>query len=400
MPIGSPFHSRTDALCRTQEWREWSGYFAAISYQVSHEVEYYSVRNAAGLLDVSPLFKYEITGSDAGQLVDRIMTRNIGKCQVGQVVYSPWCDERGKVIDDGTIARLGETRFRVTAADPNLRWFQDCSSGLDAQVRDVSVEVAALALQGPNARNILKQIFTKIDLDRLPYYHAIEAKLGINRLEISRTGYTGDLGYELWIGADNAEALWDRVMEAGQGFGLQPLGLAALDMLRVEAGLLLIDVDYTSAQHARIPSQYSSPIEIGLGWAVDLAHRDFIGAEALRAEKQRGSLRKFVGLEVSWEALDELFDEVDLPPQVAGRASRMPVPLYAGGKQIGQATSMLFSPILKKYIALATVEAAHSQVGGRVEMEITVEYERKRAEARVAKLPFFDPKRKKALAHG
>lgn len=397
MPIPTPLHSRTSALCLTQEWRDWAGYFSAVSYQPSHEVEYYAIRNAAGLLDVSPLFKYEISGPDAERLVDRIMTRDITNCRVGQVMYSPWCDEDGKVIDDGTVARLGATHFRLTAADPSLRWFQDCGFGMDVEVRDVSSDLATLALQGPNARAILQRVLSGGDLDQLRYYHLNQAQLGDVPLTVTRTGYTGDLGYELWIAAAQAETLWDRLMEVGREYGLQPAGLAALDMARVEAGLLLIEVDYTSARHAFIPEQKSSPYEIGLGWAVSLVKKDFVGKRALEAEKQKGSPRRFVGLEVAWEDLERLYGRVDLPPQVAGRASRSPAPLYANHRHIGQATSLLFSPQLKKYIALATVQADFAKAGAQIEMELTVEYERKRAAARVARLPFFDPPHKKSL---
>lgn len=402
MPIPTPLHKRTSALCKTQEWREWAGYFSAVSYQHSHEIEYYAIRNAAGLLDVSPLFKYEIEGPDALRLANRIMTRDVRKCKVGQMMYSPWCDEEGKVIDDGTIARLSNTRFRLTAADPSLRWFQDCGIGMDVAVRDVSAQLAALALQGPNARAILREAVKSNGLDKLGYYHFVESSLDDIPMTITRTGYTGDLGYELWIAAEQAEKLWDRLMDVGQGYGLLPVGLAALDMTRVEAGLLLIDVDYTSSLQALIPSQESSPYELGLGWAVKLEQPGFIGQRALKAEHSAddGTPRKFVGLEVAWDELEALFGEVDLPPQLAGRASRTPLPLYAKGKHIGQATSMLFSPILKKYIALATVNSRYAKKSQQLEMEITVEYKRKRAPAKVVELPFFNPKRKRSRIDG
>ncbi len=400
MPIPTAFHSRAAALCQTQEWRDWSGYLSAISYQPSHEFEYYAVRNAAGLIDVSPLYKYEISGPDASRLVDRIITRDVSQCAVGQVLYTPWCDENGKVIDDGTVTRLEAQRFRITAADPSLRWFQDSGFGLDTEVRDVSRELAALAIQGPSSRAVLQACLKEIDLDRLPYYHAAEAKLGEIPLTVTRTGYTGDLGYELWIAAEHAEMVWDRLMEAGAGYGLQPVGLAALDMLRVEAGLLLIDVDYSSVRSAHIESQTSSPYELGLGWAVDLEGADFVGKRALLGEKERGAPRSFVGLRVPWADLERLFGAMDLPPQVAGRASRSALPLYVGRRHVGQATSMLFSPILKEYIALATVDSRYARRGQTLEIEITVEYKRQRANATVSKLPFYNPPWKKAVVGG
>jgi aminomethyltransferase len=384
-------------LCETNEWRDWSGYLAAISYQPSHEVEYFAVRNAAGLLDVSPLYKYEVTGPDALRLVNRVMTRDLAKCRVGQVMYSPWCDEHGKVIDDGTISRLGAAHFRITAADPSLRWFQDVGYGMHAEVRDVSTALAALALQGPSSRVILQQLFQIPELGTLPYYHLAQTKFENEPLTITRTGYTGDLGFELWVDPGKAASLWDRLMETGRHYGMLPIGLAALDMLRVEAGLLLIEVDYTSTLHARIPQQRSSPYEIGLGWAVNLNKTDFIGLAALRKENEGGSERSFVGLEVEWSELEKLYGAVSLPPQVAGRASRIPVPLYSNGRHIGQATSLVFSPILKKYLALATIRTDKLRLGSQIEIEVTVEYERRLAPAKISRLPFFEPPHKKAV---
>ncbi|UYN89639.1 MAG: aminomethyltransferase family protein [Anaerolineales bacterium] len=400
MPIPSPLYSRTAALCTTQEWRDWSGYFSAITYGPSHEVEYYAVRNAAGLMDASPLYKYEISGPDAERLLDRMVTRNVAKSRVGQVLYTPWCDEDGKVIDDGTLARLGPQHFRLTAADPSLRWLQDVGYGLDVELRDVSRELAALALQGPNSYAILSTLFPKAALGKLAYYRLLQSEYKGTPLTITRTGYTGDLGYELWVAPEHAAALWDSLMEIGQGYGIMPLGLAALDILRVEAGLLLIEVDYSSTLHARIPEQQSSPYEIGLGWAVDLDKPDFIGKQALQAEQAAGTPRSLVGLEVDWHDLERLFGEAHLPPQVAGRASRTAVPVYADGEHVGQATSMVFSPILKKYIALATVTSEHAALGSQLEFEITVEYVRQRASAMVARMPFYNPPQKRALPNG
>lgn len=398
MPIPTAFHSRTGPLCESQEWRDWSGFLAAATYEHSHEREYYAIRNAAALIDVSPLYKYLVHGPQARQLVNRVMTRDLERCAVGQVMYSPWCDDAGKVIDDGTIARLAPDRFRITAADPNLAWFMDCGYGLEAIVEDVSQELAALAIQGPNARRILQQVTMGVDLDTLKYYRLAPARLGDIPLEISRTGYTGDLGYELWVAPEYAGQLWDLLVEAGAAYGLQPAGMVALDLARIEAGLVLIQVDYISARQALIPAQRSSPYEIGLGWAVDLRKEAFVGRRALAEEKRRGPAWQLVGLEVDWGSLEALFGEVDLVPRVAGRASRLPVPVYRDGRQVGQATSRAFSPILKKYIALATLESRVAGQGSRVEVEVTVEYSRKKARARVVPLPFFDPPRKRATS--
>jgi aminomethyltransferase len=396
MPIPTPFHSRTSPLCESHEWRGWSGYLAAASYEPSHEYEYYAIRNSAALIDVSPLFKYEIRGPDAERLVNRIMTRDVTKCAVGQVMYSPWCDDDGKVIDDGTISRLAPDAFRVTAADASLVWFQDCGYGMQAEVVDVSSDLAALALQGPNARKILKEVLSGVDPDVLRYYRSGQGRIAGLPVTVSRTGYTGDLGYELWAAAQDAVPLWDCLMEAGVGYGIAPAGMAALDIARIEAGLLLIEIDYISSRKALIESQKSSPFEIGLGWAVDLDKPEFVGRRALLAEKQQGTAKwQWVGVEVVWESLEALFASEDLAPQVAGRASRSPVPVYQGGRQIGQITSHTFSPILKKYIGLGTIEKP-AIPGGRVQMEFTIEYVRQQAAAHIVKTPFFNPSRKRA----
>ena len=405
MPLPTPFHSRTEPLCESHEWRDWSGYLAAALYEPAHEREYYAIRNAAALIDVSPLYKYEVNGPDSVPLLNRIMTRNFSKCTLGQVMYSPWCDDDGKLIDDGTIARLAQDRFRITAAEPNLAWFLDCALGLDVTVKDISEDLAALALQGPNARKVLQEVLNDLDLGdnqysdnllHLKYYRLARANTSDFPLEITRTGYTGDLGYELWVSPEHAGSLWDQLMEKGLEYGIIPTGMVALDIARIEAGLPLIAVDYISSRRALIPEQKSSPYELGLGWAVDLTKEAFIGRKALQDERDRGSNWSFVGLQVQWESLEEQFGKVGLVPQLAGRASRTAVPLYAGGRQIGQATSHTFSPILKKYIALASLKRRYAEIGNRVQMEITVEYTRQQVDTTVVRLPFFDPPRKKA----
>jgi aminomethyltransferase len=395
MILPTPFHSRTANLCESHEWRNWSGYLAAGLYEPSHEREYYAIRNSAGLIDVSPLFKYEVTGPDAARLVDRLVPRDITRCKIGQVLYSPWCDEDGKMIDDGTIARLDENHFRITAADPSLRWFQDVGYGLDAQVSDVSQDLAALALQGPLSRSILQEVVEGVDFDALPYFYLAQGAIDDFPATVTRTGYTGDLGYELWVRPEFAERLWDRLRNTGSRYGLLPAGITALDVARVEAGLIMIDVDYKSSHKALIEAQKSSPFEVGLDWTVKLDAADFIGRRALRAEKARGFTWTFVGVEIPWVDLERLFGAVGLPPQLPRRASRSAVPLYKGSKQIGQVTSHTFSPILKKYIGIGHVLTPYATPGSLVDMEVTVEYSRELAPASIVKTPFFDPGRKR-----
>ena len=397
MLLETPFHARTATLCHHRRWRNWSGYAIALSYEPSHEYEYYAVRSGAALFDISPLRKYEITGPDAAALVDRIVTRYVADCPEGRVLYSPWCDEAGKLIDDGTIQRLGADRFRITAADPCLRWFQDCGLGMDADVRDISLELAALALQGPTSRDILAGLVTGADIASIPYFGLAEGSVGAIPVTITRTGYTGDLGYELWMRPEHALDLWDALMETGRGHGIAPAGLDALDVARIEAGLLLKEVDYVSAWTALIESRKSSPYEAGLGWAVQpRSGRDFVGGRALAREAAQPSKWAFAGLEVDWPRIERRFASVGLPPLVAGKASREPVPIFAAGAQVGFVTSSTFSPILKKYIALATLQRDFARPGGRVDFELTVEFVRHEVPATVVETPFFDPARKRA----
>ena len=401
MLLETPFHPRTAPLCHSRRWRNWSGYAVALSYQPGHEYEYYAVRSGAALFDVSPLRKYEVGGPDAARLMDRVVTRNVFCCAEGRVLYTPWCDEAGKMIDDGTVQRVGADTFRITAADPCLRWFQDCALGMDATVRDISRELAALALQGPTSRDILDRLVTGADIAALPFFGLAEGSIGTAPVTITRTGYTGDLGYEIWVRPEHALALWDALMETGRGYGLAPAGLDALDVARVEAGLLLKDVDYVSSWTALIESRKSSPYEAGLGWAVQPRDgRDFVGAKALEQEAARPSKWALAGLEVDWPRIEERFAAVGLPPLVAGRASREPVPIYARGRrtlrrQVGYVTSSTFSPILKKYIALATIKRDFAKPGTPVNFELTVEFVRQQVPARVVKTPFFDPSRKR-----
>jgi len=395
----TPFHERTAALAQGHAWRRWAGHTVLGSYELHHDREYAAIRNGAGLIDVSPLYKYLIHGRDAERLLNRIVPRNVAKCQVGRVLYTPWCDTHGKVIDDGTISRLDDTTYRLTSADPSIRWLTDNARGMDVAIEDVSRSLGAVALQGPRARDILRQV-ADAEVESLKYFRLTEGSIRGIPVTISRTGYTGDLGYEIWVAADRAVPLWDALAETGADFGLLPAGILALDVARIEAGLLMIDVDYVSAHRALIDSQLSSPYELNLGWTVKLDKGPFNGRDALTAEHRRGSAWAFVGIEVDWEGLMELYAAVGLPPQLPSTAWRASVPLYVAGTQVGYATSGCWSPVLKKYIALAHVEARFAAAGTAVEMEVTVEHHRKRAPAMVAKTPFFDPERKKAVAAG
>jgi aminomethyltransferase len=395
MPIGTAVHERTAALCESLNYREWSGYYAVSAYEGHHEHEYNAIRNAAALIDVSPLFKYLVTGKDSALLVDRLITRDVAKMTVGQVFYTPWCDEHGLVIDDGTVSRLGEHTFRWTAADPSLRWFRQNAAGLDVTIDDVSEEIAALALQGPTSARVLRAA-ARVDIEKLKYFRVTSGTIDGVKVDVSRTGYTGDLGYEIWMASRDAVRVWDALMEAGGPHDIKPAGMLALDVARVEAGLLLIDVDFHSSKKALIASQKYTPYEMGLGRLVSLDKGRFVGQRALREEQRRGHERQVVGLEVNWTEVEEIYDRVGLPPTVGATASRVAVPMYRGGRQIGKATTTTWSPVLKKMIALGTVDRPHYAEGTTVQIEMTVEAVRHKVTATVAKTPFFNPPRKTA----
>lgn len=396
MPVGTAFHERTFSLCESLNYREWSGYYAVSSYEPHHEHEYNAIRNATALIDISPLFKYRLTGPDATKLVDRVITRDLRKVSVGQVIYTPWCDENGKVIDDGTVSRLEENTYRWTAADPSLRWFRQNASGMKVEIEDISEAVSALALQGPTSGRLLKSLVSDADIANLKYFRVTRGTLAGVPVEISRTGYTGDLGYEIWVSSDKALQVWDELMTAGKAFDIHPTGMLALDVARIEAGLLLIEIDFNSSKKALIDEQKYSPFEMGLGRLVHLDKNRFIGQSALLAEQKRGHAREIVGLEIDWPAVENLYENVGLPPAVSAIASRVAVPVFKDGAQVGKATSSTWSPTLKKMIALATISRQFTRAGTKLQFEITVEAVRHRVPATVVKTPFFNPKRKSA----
>jgi aminomethyltransferase len=391
----TPFHERTSKLCLPQNWRRWAGYLVAGSYELTLDREYWAIRNSAALIDVTPLMKYIITGRDASRLLNRVVTRDMDKLKVGQVYYTGWCDDEGKMIDDGTVSRLDEATYRLTSAEPNLRWLAMNAVGLDVEISEVTDSIAALSLQGPNSRVVLNHVSSE-PVDGLKYFRLMQNKLDGIPVTISRTGYTGDLGYEIWMDAKDALKVWDLLMEAGADYGITPVGILAMDMARVEAGLFMLEVDYTSASQAWIEPQKSSPFELGLDWTVALDKPGyFVGRRALEREKREGSAWKLMGLEVDWEGMERLFKEVGLPPQIPGMAVRGSLPIWVGNVQVGYASTSTWSPLLKKYIALAHLRKPYYEVGTNVRMEITVEHHRQHASAKVVKLPFYEPEWKK-----
>ena len=391
----SPFFDRTSKLNESQEWRRWSGYLSATNYELTHENEYFAIRTKAALLDITPLYKYLIEGSDAQRFLDRLVTRNINICKVGQVMYTPWCDEDGKVIDDGTVQRLSERKFRITSAEPNLEWLEYNSSGMNLTILDDSVTTAAVALQGPNSRDILNAVSSD-SLDSLKFFWMMDTMFNNIPVSISRTGYTGDLGYEIWMDPNDALFIWDLLLEKGKPYGITPTGLQALDIARIEAGLILLDVDYISSRHAIVESRKSSPYELGLGWAVKMKKEYFIGKQALEREVTRGPEWEFVGIEIQWTELENHYRNVGLAPGLPSTAWRTSTPLYYNHEQVGYATSGAWSPILKRYIALAHVKSAFAVEGTELQFELKVEHFRKLTTAKVVKTPFFDPERKRS----
>lgn len=400
MPIGTPFHERTLALCESLSYRDWAGYYAVSAYEPHHEHEYNAIRNGAALIDISPLFKYMVTGPDAAALVDRLITRDALRLDIGQVIYTPWCNEHGQVIDDGTVTRVAEQRFRWTAAEPNLRWFRQNAAGLDVQIDDVSEQIAALAIQGPRAAAVLRTVVDApaggagTRIDALKYFRVTAGTIAGANVDISRTGFTGDLGYEVWMRRDDALTVWDAIVAAGAGYGLKAAGMLALDVARVEAGLLLLDVDFFSAKKALTAAQLYTPLEMGLRRLVDFNKERFIGRDALVAEQAHGSRKRIVGVQVHWPDVERLYDAVGLPPLANATASRAAVPVRVAGSQVGRMTSSTWSPILKKMIGLATIDSGHAIAGSRIEVEHTVDAVRHFVGATIVDTPFFHPRRK------
>ncbi|HVY45503.1 MAG TPA: aminomethyltransferase family protein [Minicystis sp.] len=390
----TPFHPRTSALMQGNQWRRWAGFSVASAYELTPDRELMAIRNACALIDVSPLFKYHVRGRDARRFLDRLVTRDLAKMAVGHVVYTPWCNGRGKVVDDGTISMLGEDLFRLTSAESNLRWLVDNAAGFSVEIEEVSDELGALALQGPASRRLLELLSAK-ELSGVGYHRFTDVEIAGARVVATRTGYTGDLGYELWIPRAAALAVWDALVEAGRAFALQPAGIWAMDVCRIEAGLIMLDVDYTPAPKAETDAQASSPFELGLGWAVHLKKPAFVGKKALAAEKQRGSPLALVGLEIDHVAFDRAHAELGLTTPLPFVPWRAVTPILHGGEQVGYATCGTWSPTVKKYVALAQVAPSAAAPGTVLSIDLMVDRRRRPFAATVAPLPFFNPERKR-----
>jgi len=396
VPIPSPVFEKIAPLCTSMRWKQWAGYYAVCSFDTLPDREYFAFRHGAGLIDVSPLFKYEVHGADAARFLARIMTKDITKLKIGQVTYCCWCDEDGKLIDDGTVTCLAENYYRVTAAEPSYAWFERYRRGFAVTIEDSSTRFAALSLQGPNSRDILREV-CDFDVAALKFFRATEGKVAGAAATVSRTGYTGDLGYEIWTAPADAAKVFSTLLDKGDAWGIKPCGLDAMDITRIEAGFIMNGVEYFSANHCLIEARKSSPYELNLGWCINLDREPFVGQAALQREAKTGPKRKMVGLEIDWMELENLYSARDLPPQICQSAWRDGRPVYnSTGEFIGQATSGTWSPTLKKNLALATVASGYATPGNKLRIEVTVEYERKTVTATVTDLPFYNPARKKA----
>jgi aminomethyltransferase len=395
----TPFHDRTSAANVSGLWEHWSGYLVAQKYQLSEKFEYFAIRNSAGLFDSSPLYKYRIHGPDAEAFLGGVLARDIRTCAVGHGQYTAWLDDGAYVVEDGVIFRNAADDYLLTCAEPNHAYFSGLVGRRRVTIEDVSEASAVLSIQGPYARDILGSIAPQVC--DLPYFGLTQAKVAGADVTISRTGYTGDLGYELWIPTDKAVAVWDAVTEASAGRGVIPFGLIALSMARIEAGLLLLDVDFGSSRYAWTDANRSTLVELGLGWMVrDLAadDRTFIGRAALERElRDKTSRWKLTGLVLDWQDYDRHYDAAGLIPPKDHTPVEDEYYVYDdGGTQLGYATSLMYSPMLQRHIALARVPLDRTKPGSKVKLELPVNHHYEYFDAAVSRLPLYNPDRRTA----
>jgi len=396
----TPFHERTNALNETGLWNHWAGHLSANRYQNSDKFEYFAVRNAAGIFDTSPLFKYRIAGADAERYLSGILARDIRTCGPQQAQYTVWLDERGFVLEDGVVQRHGTDEYLLTSAEPNYAWLADRVGRLRVTIQDVSLDIAALAIQGPRSRDLLTRLVPKTK--QLPFFGITTGRIGTKKVTISRTGFTGDLGYEIWVETPDALTVWDALWDSTQGHGVLPYGLAALRMLRIEAGLLLLAVDFDSSRFAFNDAHRSTPVELGWSWMfkglTDDDDRPFIGRCALLREMSEKTSRwRMVGLVVDWEDYDRVYRAAGLIPPKEHTPVHEDWMVYDDDRQrVGFATSFMYSPILQRHIALARVRPDLARPRTRVHLEFTVDHHYQQVAAHVARLPLYSPERKMA----
>jgi aminomethyltransferase len=395
----TPFHERTSALNETGLWSHWSGHLAAHRYQMSDKFEYFAVRNSAGIFDSSPLYKYRIQGPDAERFLAGVLARDIRACQPGHAQYTIWCDDRGFVVEDGVILRHGPNEFLLTAAEPNLAYFADLIGRDRVTIEEVSHDYATLAIQGPRSRDLVARLVP--GSATIPYFGLTNGKIGGSPVTVSRTGYSGDLGFEIWIETADALKVWDTVWDSVAGHGVLPFGLDALEMLRIEAGLLLLDVDFGSSRYAWTDEDRSTPFEIGLGWMLrDLSSDDraFIGRRALERELADGTSRwRFTGLILDWEDYDRIYNGAGLIPPKDHTPIVEELFVYDDEiRQVGYSTSFMYSPMLQRHIAMARVRPELAKPGTEVRLEVDVNHRYEYVKARTARMPLYNPARKTA----
>jgi aminomethyltransferase len=383
--LRTPFHERARRCAQVDSFIPWAGY-TTVDVFTTVEQEYFAIRNATSVYDLTPMVKYRIAGPDALRFLNRMMTRDLRKLRPGRVAYSVWCNDQGHLIDDGTVFCLGEGEYRLCTAERQLDWLLDSALGFDVSIAEVTEEVAALALQGPTSCAVLKALGLA-GVERLKPFELgtfAPSQPAAAPLMVSRTGFTGDLGYELWMRPADAETVWDALMEAGRMRGIRPIGSRALNIARIEAGFLLPNVDFVPAERTLHSGTERSPLELGLAWAVEFGKGHFTGRRALLEEQRRGARRRLVGLDVEGEnpahnAL--LYDS---------RKAR---------RQVGSVTSAVWSPTAKRNLALAMLDAPHFETGCELWAEIYLNrelvWERRMARARVVERPFYAPERRR-----
>ena len=395
----TPFYPRLSALNETMLWEHWAGYITPVQYQFSEKFEYYGIRNSAGIFDTSPLFKYRIFGDDATRFLAGVLARDIRNCKPNQAQYTIWCDENGWLIEDGVILRVAKNEYWLTSARPNLRYFHNLIGRANVQIEDISDQYGIVALQGPRSLDILQKLSKAVA--KLPYFGITQTKIAKKPVTISRTGYTGDLGYELWIEQGDALLVWDALMDAGNDYNLIPFGVKALSMTRIEAGLILIDVDFQSARHAWVDEQRSTPLEVGLGWMfrnLAKSNRPFIGRKAIEQEIAGKTSRwKFVGLEVDWQTYEQTYNQLGLVAPKDHTPIEHSISLYNAETQwMGYATSFVYSSLLKKHIGLGKLPPEITDIGSEIYLEITINKLPHYVLTKVVPLPFYNPARKTA----
>ncbi len=396
MLLKTPFHDRVEVLNQTYDWSHWAGHLVVDRYQMSEKFEYFAIRNSAAYFDTSPLYKYRFSGRDAERFLSGVLARDIRKCRVGQAQYTIWCDDRGFVLEDGVILRTGPDEFLLTAAEPNLAYFSDLVGYESVEIEDVSTEWAGLALQGPRSRRILSNLAPEIA--DIGYFHVTPAKIGGAETIVSRTGFTGDLGYEIWVPSDEALGVWDAVVDASAGHGVVPFGQIALLMARLEAGLLLINVDFESSRFAFNDEHRSTPVELGFGWMFRDLDRPFIGRNAIRRELADGTARwRLMGLVVDHADYDSKYRAAGLVPPKDHHPVHEDMMVYDDDvNRVGYATSFMYSPMLQRHIALARVRPELAEPGTELNLEFTINHRYVQVGAHVAKLPLYNPERKTA----